>query len=160
VPGRVEGLTDLVAPFEAEPGEHGQCLVAHGLHAVEDGRGSGPGVGQGELEVVDDRQPVRRHAGAFGGALPLDLADHALPLVVEVRQRAPPAIFELLDPRLQLGDAGRPNLCRLRLCLVGGHGVLIGHGATSAGGELGVDHVVVVRRARRRPAAVRRCRPR
>lgn len=65
VPGRVEGDAGLRVPRVAEQFEDVHRLVADRPDALHDRTRIGVGMGQGELEVVQDRQEGGRRAGTL-----------------------------------------------------------------------------------------------
>jgi hypothetical protein len=117
VPGRVEDSAIVVASREPQGGEDADGLVPDRLDAVDDGRRFGVRMLQRALQVVQDRQPARGHAG---GGLCLGLADAGrapLAHVVGLRQCPQPLILRLGELGAQV-VAGRHG----RLILRGGAG--------------------------------------
>jgi len=118
------GRSDVVLPRVAEPGKHGQRLVAHGPDPRQDGVRVGPSVRQRHVDRVQHGQERRGHPRPLGGPLLYQVAGLPLADVVEIGHRTPPPVL-VVDPRLPaVGRIRRRRLPgRLR---GGGRGRVVG----------------------------------
>ena len=102
---RVERHPCLRVARIAELLEHLQRLFENAPHTLDDRVGLVTGMTDRPLQVVHDGQPRAGHPGSFRCSFAVQFAGIPLAQVVQIGDRAPPAVLELgqLRVRIRLG---------------------------------------------------------
>ena len=106
VTGRVEDRPQVVAAREAQALQDRGRLVTDRPDPLDDGGRIGISMRQGQVQVVQDRQPVTRHPDPLLGTRPLDIPSAPFAKIVHVGQGTQALILQFGDPCLQGIQAG------------------------------------------------------